>query len=313
MLAQRASGRDLQALERRRKQAARLFAKGTVPQASVARELKVSRMSVSRWYRHWKKSGRDALKAAPRAGRKPLLNARHLQRLEAVLRKGARAQGFSADLWSCPRVATVIERLTGVRYHPGHVWKILGTMNWTVQKPERQAKERNPDQVAYWKTARWPELKKTLLASTPGSSFKTKPDSPSNPRSAGPGRRQGKPRSAGQFQHRKSHWLPERAEAFRPRHPSHLGLGSSSGTPQQCHETLPIRAARLAGNRVVPGYAPDLNPTEAVWNNIKGRELANLCADRIEEAAHAFRTGLRRVAHTVPLPFSFLRHAGLFF
>ena len=63
----------------------------------------------------------------------------------------------------------------------------------------------------------------------------------------------------------------------------------------------------------LPGYAPDLNPTEAVWNNIKGRELANFCADQIEEAANAFRTGLRRVAHTLQLPFSFLKHAGLSF
>lgn len=63
----------------------------------------------------------------------------------------------------------------------------------------------------------------------------------------------------------------------------------------------------------LPGYAPDLNPTEGVWNNIKSRELANFCADQIEEAADAFRSGLRRVAHTVHLPFSFLKHAGLFF
>jgi|SRR5579863_9738215 len=195
MLAQRVPRRDLHVLERRRKQAARLFAKGTVSQASVARELKVSRMSVSRWHRRWKKSGKDALKAALRAGRKPLLNARQLQRLQGALRKGARAHGFSADLWTLPRVATVIERITSVRYHPGHVWKLLGAMNWTVQKPERQAKERNADQVEYWKTARWPELKKTLLASAPGSSSKTKPDSPNNPRSAGPGRREGKHRS----------------------------------------------------------------------------------------------------------------------
>jgi transposase len=60
--------RDLRALERRRKQAARSFAKG-FPQAVVARELKVSRMSISRWYRQWKKSGADSLKAALRAGR----------------------------------------------------------------------------------------------------------------------------------------------------------------------------------------------------------------------------------------------------
>jgi transposase len=62
----------------------------------------------------------------------------------------------------------------------------------------------------------------------------------------------------------------------------------------------------------LPGYAPDLNPTEGVWNNIKGREMANLCPDLMAEAAHAFRRGLRRVGHTRALPFSFLQHAGLF-
>jgi len=195
MLAKHAPRRDLQTLERRRKQAARLFAKGNIAQASVARELKVSRMSVSRWYRQWNRSGRDALKAAPRAGRKPLLNARQLQRVQAALGKGARSHGFSADLWTLPRVAIVIERVTGVRYHPGHVWKVLGAMQWTVQKPEQQAKERNPDQVYYWKTVRWPELKKTLLASAPGSSSKTKPASLNNPRFAGLGHREGKRRS----------------------------------------------------------------------------------------------------------------------
>src|ERR1700676_4006823 len=159
MVTQRVT-RDLQALERRRKQAARLFAKGNLPQASVARELKESRMSVSRWHRQWKKSGKEALRAALRAGRKPLLNPRHVHRVQGALRKGARAHGFSADLWTLPRVATVIERITGVRYHPGHVWRVLGSMHWTVQKPEQQAKERNADQVEYWKTVRWPALKK---------------------------------------------------------------------------------------------------------------------------------------------------------
>jgi transposase len=63
----------------------------------------------------------------------------------------------------------------------------------------------------------------------------------------------------------------------------------------------------------LPGYAPDLNPTEGVWNNIKGRELANFCSDHILEATGAFRRGLKRVAHSANLPFAFLRHAGLFF
>jgi transposase len=63
----------------------------------------------------------------------------------------------------------------------------------------------------------------------------------------------------------------------------------------------------------LPAYAPDLNPTEEVWNNIKGREMANLCPDQMSEAVAAFRRGLRRVAHTVRLPHSFLAYAGLSF
>ena len=162
MSAQRVRHRDLKGLEQRRKRAARLFAKG-LSQASIARELKVSRMSVSRWRRLWQRSGAAALKAAPRAGRKPLLSVRQLQRVQAALRKGARAHGFSADLWTLPRVAVVIERITGVEFHPGHVWRILGAMKWTVQKPEQQAKERDPAKVAYWQNVRWPELKKSLV------------------------------------------------------------------------------------------------------------------------------------------------------
>jgi transposase len=63
----------------------------------------------------------------------------------------------------------------------------------------------------------------------------------------------------------------------------------------------------------LPGYAPDLNPTEGVWNNIKAREMANLCPNAIEEATKLFRRGLRRLSHTARLPFSFLQHAGLSF
>lgn len=189
------NSRDLKLLERRRIQAVGRFVKARDSLASIARELKVSRMSVSRWYRQWKQSGKAGLKAAARAGRKPGLNARQLRRVEMAMRKGALSHGFGSDLWTLPRVATVIQRLIGIRYHPGHVWKILGAMNWTLQKPEKQAKERDPNQVEYWKTVRWTEVKKTLCSSAPGSSSKTNPDSPSSPRSAEPGRPAGKRQS----------------------------------------------------------------------------------------------------------------------
>lgn len=63
----------------------------------------------------------------------------------------------------------------------------------------------------------------------------------------------------------------------------------------------------------LPGYAPDLNPTEGVWCNVKGREMAHLCPDQMAAAVAAFRRGLRRLSHSANLPFSFLHHAGLSF
>ena len=63
----------------------------------------------------------------------------------------------------------------------------------------------------------------------------------------------------------------------------------------------------------LPGYAPDLNPVEAVWGNVKGQELANLCAKDLGESARALRRGMVRVRRRRELGFSFLHHAGLFF
>jgi len=64
---------------------------------------------------------------AGRAGRKPRLDRRQLNRLDAALRQGAQTHGFGTDLWTLPRVAQVIKRLTGVTYHPGHVACAAGT------------------------------------------------------------------------------------------------------------------------------------------------------------------------------------------
>jgi transposase len=187
--------RDFQELERRRKQAGRLFVAGKLILAAIARQLKVSRQSASRWYREWKSGGARALHGAGRAGRKPKLIPRQLGKVEKALRQGARGNGFDTDLWTLPRVALVIERLTGVHYHPGHVWKILGAMDWTLQRPAKQARERDPKKVELWRRERWPAVKKTLGAGTPGSSSRTKAGSHNVLPSAGPGLRKAKRRS----------------------------------------------------------------------------------------------------------------------
>jgi len=184
--------RDFEAMAQRRKRAARLFAAGKMILARIARELQVSRQSASRWYEQWRRGGGRALRGAGRAGRKPKLEREQLRQVEAALRKGARAHGFDTDLWTLPRVAVVVERLTGVHYHPGHVWKILGAMDWTLQRPARRARERNPEKVRRWVDQRWPQVKKTLAAGKHGSSSKTKVVSRSVHPSDGPGHRKEK-------------------------------------------------------------------------------------------------------------------------
>jgi hypothetical protein len=61
----------------------------------------------------------------------------------------------------------------------------------------------------------------------------------------------------------------------------------------------------------LPGYAPDLNPTERVWGSVKSNELANLCADTIGQVADIAEDGLDRISSDAQLCFGFLRHCGL--
>lgn len=61
----------------------------------------------------------------------------------------------------------------------------------------------------------------------------------------------------------------------------------------------------------LPAYAYDLNPCEALWGNLKGQELANLCPDTVEECVTAARAGIRRVRRNEQLAFSFLSRSGL--
>lgn len=158
--------RDFYGLELRRREAARRFARGE-SQAEVAHALSVSRQSVSRWYHQWHDGGGAALRAAGRAGRKPRLSAEQLAQVEAALRRGANANGFATGLWTLPRVAQVITRQTGVSFHPGHVWRILRALHWTLQRPARRAVERDEAAIRQWVRERWPAVKKTPDDATP--------------------------------------------------------------------------------------------------------------------------------------------------
>lgn len=156
---QRRSRGDYVTEQQRRLKAEELFRKGC-SQADVARQLEVSRQAASRWHAAWNFGGREALAGAGRTGRKPKLSGEELCQLEAILLAGAPAAGFETDLWTLKRIARVIRRQFRVAYHASHVWKVLGQLGWSCQRPERRARERNEEGIKRWVRHRWPRIKK---------------------------------------------------------------------------------------------------------------------------------------------------------
>src|ERR1019366_8429769 len=148
--------RDFAAMEARRMRAADLFAKG-ISQADIGRELEVSHQTVSDWHEKWAVGGKAALKRTGQPGRPPKVSSSDLAKVERALEKGPKANGFPTELWTLARVAEVIERVTGVKYPPGHVWRVLRQMGWSRQRPARQATERDDAAIERWVNDRWPK------------------------------------------------------------------------------------------------------------------------------------------------------------
>lgn len=147
-------------MEKRRLRAAKLFDKN-VPVPEVVRRLDVARQVVYRWHAAWKTGGAAALASKGAAGPQVRITPAQTEEIADALLEGPASQGYKTQLWTLPRVATLIETLTGVRYHPGHVWRVLGNLGFSCQRPERRAIERDEAAIRQWKRVKWPALKKS--------------------------------------------------------------------------------------------------------------------------------------------------------
>ena len=161
------------ALEARRQRVVALL-KQELSLHEIARRLGCHASSVLRWRNAWQAGGQAALKAKPAAGRPPRVTAAQKARLVQLLRQGAMAHGYRTALWTTQRIAALIERHLGVRYHRNHVGKLLHQLGWSPQKPERRAVERDEAAIAEWKRTVWPRVKKTPHGWAPTSSSSTR-------------------------------------------------------------------------------------------------------------------------------------------
>lgn len=132
--------------------------------AEIAERLKTTAASVRRWRHAYNNDGVKGLKAKPVPGRPPWLTPKQKDQLVKILLRGARAAGYTNDLWTCPRVAEVIRQRFGVTYHVDYVGTLLHKLGWSVQKPEQRARERDEAAIARWRRVEWPRIKKGARA-----------------------------------------------------------------------------------------------------------------------------------------------------
>jgi transposase len=154
-----------EALEARRKIAARLFAQGK-SLTEVAAAVGSSKSSASRWKQAWEQGGAEALRAKPHPGADPKLKPQQQRRLLAALKQGPRRFGYAPSGWTGPLVRDLIQRLCGVQYHVDYIGPLLHKMGWSPQKPEHRARERNERAIARWRRHELPRLKKEHRAAS---------------------------------------------------------------------------------------------------------------------------------------------------
>lgn len=129
--------RDFGQLEARRREGMRLLREGHA-QADVARMLGVSEVSVSRWKRAFQCRGNDAWRRG-RLGKPPKVEEHHLAVIRQFLSAGARIYGYLDDRWTYPRIASVLEVLTGLRIHPDHLCRVFHRAGLTTSRKASSA------------------------------------------------------------------------------------------------------------------------------------------------------------------------------
>src|SRR6185312_9278546 len=307
-------------------------------QRHIAAALGVSEDAVSRWLLRARDGGPDALRSRTSPGRPPKLSAAQKRLIPDFLWHGAEAYGFRGEVWTCARVAQVIEEEFGVRYHKGHVGRLLAELHWTPQVPIRRAIQRDEEAIRRWRAEVWPELRRRarrerrVLVFEDESGFYLLPGVVRTyaPAARTPVIREKQTRDhlsvmGGMTPQGKVYTLA-RQEPLNGSHTieflSHLLRVAGErllviwdGSPIHRRQAVREFVAGTGGKvrvEALPGYAPDLNPwDEGGWNHLKHVEMRNLVCRDLEELHEQFHLAVGRLRQKPQLVQSFFAQAGL--
>jgi transposase len=301
--------------------------------------LRASEGAVSRWLSAARRGGADALSSRPIPGRPARLTPEQRRLVPDFLWHGAEAYGFRGDVWTCGRVAGVLQEEFGVRYSKSQVSRALKTLGWTPQVPTTRAIQRDEDASGRWRSQVWPELwararrERRTLVFVDESGFYLLPG---KVRTYAPG---GETPIPDEWQTR-DHlsvmggltpagrvYVLVRPEALNGLHVVEflLHLSRHAGTRLRViwdgspihrravvTDFLHSRAGRGIEVERLPGYAPDLNPWDTGgWDHLKHVELRNVACldlDELHLELHLAIGRLRQKPHLAP---SFFKAAGL--
>ena len=120
-----------------------------------------------RWRDARRRGGAKALRVCFSPGRPLKLDLRQRRRLVKLLLQGPMMHGYRTNLWTTARIAELIRRQFGIQYHRVHLGRLMHRLQWSPQKPERRALERDEHAIVRWQQKDWPRIKKTLRGWVP--------------------------------------------------------------------------------------------------------------------------------------------------
>lgn len=304
----------------------------------IAAALGVSKVAVGQWIKATEQGGLDSLRPKSRQGQATRLSDAQVARLPSLLDQGPEAFGFTGTFWTCRRIAEVIEREFGIHYHPTHVGRLLHRFDWSYHKPVVSAAQRDEDAIATWLNETWPAIKKraenegrTLVFIDESAFYMspvvTKTWAPVGTRVKLEGlltRRhlsviggltwegslymQAQETSLGsegviRFLRHLLHHLPERLLV--------LWDGARIHSSHEMREFLAMDTIGRLVHEEFPGYAPEVDPQEYVWRQLKHVDFRNLTTYSLDELWIHTREATKRLRRRVGLLRNLMRHAGL--
>ena len=132
----------------------------------IAHVLKAPRSRVSEWLANYETHGLEGLLEGFRSGRPALLSSAQLTDLADIVDSGPVAYGFDCGVWTSPMIARVTAEQFGLRYHPGHVRKLLHRLGFSVQRPRRVLARADTVAKERWVRKTYPNLKKKRTTTT---------------------------------------------------------------------------------------------------------------------------------------------------